>query len=332
LSQYNFSGRGGNRDSLVPKDLATLIEIIFLLPGRAAAQVRRSAAEIFVRYYGGDLALIGEVEQNRRIQQVLQNTDASHPARVFGEAVETQSPARTICRFVQRSNVLALRRVLKFHLKTRKEVRALQTAFEATLQSSENRLFSRIVAQWQQTFQFVLSLPGTFKDVIHTAVTGVDSTLVKSLRAATRKPSRRAANSSIRYPADQKATEVQQTLEGLSLVVAAHEFCPEMTYVGWKSVRSSFGKAALQERLRCHGLPRDHADYVLQPRLWAYASGSAVEGGGARMLYLRREQNLLKRVWFPALHEQALAKSRELPDNEPWPQHIADLDVSLDDE
>jgi hypothetical protein len=34
MGQYKFSGRGGNRNSLVPKDLATLIEIIFLLPDR----------------------------------------------------------------------------------------------------------------------------------------------------------------------------------------------------------------------------------------------------------------------------------------------------------
>jgi len=57
--QIKFGGRG-NRDTPVPKDLATLIEIIFLLPGRAAAQVRRTAAQLFVRYIGGDLSLIDE--------------------------------------------------------------------------------------------------------------------------------------------------------------------------------------------------------------------------------------------------------------------------------
>jgi len=38
-TQVSFGGRGGNRESLVPKDLPALIEIIFLLPGRAAAKV-----------------------------------------------------------------------------------------------------------------------------------------------------------------------------------------------------------------------------------------------------------------------------------------------------
>ena len=61
-SQVSFGGRGGNRDSLVPNNLTTLIEIIFLLPGRAAAKVRLAAAQLFVRYLGGDLSLIGELE------------------------------------------------------------------------------------------------------------------------------------------------------------------------------------------------------------------------------------------------------------------------------
>ena len=57
VSQVSFGGRGGNRDSLVPNNLATLIEIIFFLPGRAAAKVRLAAAQLFVRYLGGDLSL-----------------------------------------------------------------------------------------------------------------------------------------------------------------------------------------------------------------------------------------------------------------------------------
>ena len=88
VGQVSFGGRGGNRDSLVPKDLAALIEIIFLLPGRAAAQVRRAAAQIFVRYLGGDLSLIGEVERLNHVQSFLRENAPEHPLRHFGEAVE----------------------------------------------------------------------------------------------------------------------------------------------------------------------------------------------------------------------------------------------------
>jgi hypothetical protein len=38
VSQVSFGGRGGNRESLVPNDVAALIEIIFLLPGSACLQ------------------------------------------------------------------------------------------------------------------------------------------------------------------------------------------------------------------------------------------------------------------------------------------------------
>jgi hypothetical protein len=95
VGQVSFGGRGGNRDSLVPQDLPALVEVIFLLPGRAAAQVRQAAAQIFVRYLGGDLSLIGEVEQLRHIQDNLGDVDPEHPLRIFGAAVEKNSVAET---------------------------------------------------------------------------------------------------------------------------------------------------------------------------------------------------------------------------------------------
>ena len=93
VGQVSFGGRGGNRESLVPNDLAALIEIIFLLPGRAAAQVRQSAAQIFVRHLGGDLSLIREVERMNHVQTFLRENAPEHPLRAFGEAVEaSESP------------------------------------------------------------------------------------------------------------------------------------------------------------------------------------------------------------------------------------------------
>jgi len=85
--QVNFGGRG-NRGTPVPKDLAALVEIIFLLPGRAAAQVRQAAAQIFVRYLGGDVSLVREVEHLHHVQAFLRENAPEHPIRAFGVAAE----------------------------------------------------------------------------------------------------------------------------------------------------------------------------------------------------------------------------------------------------
>jgi hypothetical protein len=87
VGYFQFGGRG-NQDTPVPKNLATLIEIIFLLPGRSAAKVRQSAAQIFVRYLGGDLSLIHEVERMNHVQTFLRENDPEHPLRAFGEYAE----------------------------------------------------------------------------------------------------------------------------------------------------------------------------------------------------------------------------------------------------
>ena len=70
VSQIKFGGRG-NQNTPVPRDLATLIEIIFLFPGRAAAKVRLAAAQLFVRYIGGNLSLIGELEHLNHVHSFL---------------------------------------------------------------------------------------------------------------------------------------------------------------------------------------------------------------------------------------------------------------------
>jgi len=52
-------GRKGQRNTPAC-DVQTICEIIFLLPGRHAARVRRQAAEVLCRYLGGDLNLYVE--------------------------------------------------------------------------------------------------------------------------------------------------------------------------------------------------------------------------------------------------------------------------------
>ena len=47
------------------------MEIVMLLPGRQAARVRRQAAELLVRFLGGDIALVDEVCRNHGFQEEL---------------------------------------------------------------------------------------------------------------------------------------------------------------------------------------------------------------------------------------------------------------------
>ena len=89
LANFKFSGRG-QRDTPVT-DARGVVEIIMVLPGRAAARARRAAAEVMVRYLGGDPALVDEIAANRLRQQELEDDD---PARLFGQAVESEAIKR----------------------------------------------------------------------------------------------------------------------------------------------------------------------------------------------------------------------------------------------
>lgn len=91
IVNLKFKGRG--QKDTPGTDLTTLYEILMLLPGRMAAQCRRQAAQLMIRYLGGDLSLIKEVEENRELQERLASEDPSHPMRLFGEAVEGAAAA-----------------------------------------------------------------------------------------------------------------------------------------------------------------------------------------------------------------------------------------------
>ena len=72
-------------------DVKTICEIIFLLPGRHAARVRRQAATLLCRFLGGDLGLVDEVCRIRGFQEELAVRAPEDPRRLFGEAVEASS-------------------------------------------------------------------------------------------------------------------------------------------------------------------------------------------------------------------------------------------------
>ena len=79
----------GERQRLTPAgDIYVVVELIMLLPGMRASLVRKEAASLFVRVYGGDLSLATQICENRIAQKHLAATAPDDPHRVFGQAVE----------------------------------------------------------------------------------------------------------------------------------------------------------------------------------------------------------------------------------------------------
>jgi len=89
MMQHKFAGRGRHKSTVC--QLATLLEVMLLLQGTRAAKFRHRAAPLMIRYLGGDLTLIQEVESLRHIQAQLATEDPSHPLQACGVAVEAES-------------------------------------------------------------------------------------------------------------------------------------------------------------------------------------------------------------------------------------------------
>ena len=90
-SSIKFAPKGRGRPGETPAtDAAGIVQIIMVLPGRAADKFRQAASGVIVRYLGGDPGLVQEIWANRRYQEELAASQPEHPARVFGEAVEAE--------------------------------------------------------------------------------------------------------------------------------------------------------------------------------------------------------------------------------------------------
>ena len=83
-SLFKFAGRGQRNTPITCVKGA--VTLVMLLPGRAAANVRKQAASTLVRYLGGDLSMVDELARNHLAQQEL---DSDDPARIFGQTVES---------------------------------------------------------------------------------------------------------------------------------------------------------------------------------------------------------------------------------------------------
>ena len=85
----------GERQRNTPgAEIETIIEIIMLLPGAAAATTRCQAAKLLVRYIGADMKIIEELQVMKAAQSNLQNvpeeqrTPEEEVVRLCGEAVQ----------------------------------------------------------------------------------------------------------------------------------------------------------------------------------------------------------------------------------------------------
>ena len=88
-THFKFSGQGQRETPIA--DARCITEIIMVLPGRVAGQYRKQAADIVVRYMGGDLSLVDEIAANRLRQEELDDED---PRRIFGQTVESEAVKR----------------------------------------------------------------------------------------------------------------------------------------------------------------------------------------------------------------------------------------------
>ena len=79
MTNFKFSGQGQRATPVA--DVRTMVEIVMVLPGRTASMHRRKAADILVRYLGGDPSLVEEIAANRLRQEDM---DENEPARADG--------------------------------------------------------------------------------------------------------------------------------------------------------------------------------------------------------------------------------------------------------
>ena len=86
---FRFAGQRGPGTDLV--NLQTALQIIMLLPGKAAAAMRLKASVLLVRFLGGDLSLVAEIYDMNALQRHLKEHWPEHPLARFGEAAAATS-------------------------------------------------------------------------------------------------------------------------------------------------------------------------------------------------------------------------------------------------
>jgi hypothetical protein len=89
ISNFKFNGQGQRETPIA--NATGIVTICMLLPGQSAARFRKAAADVLVRYLGGDLSLVEEIAQNHLRQDDIEEDD---PGRLFGQVVESEALKR----------------------------------------------------------------------------------------------------------------------------------------------------------------------------------------------------------------------------------------------
>ena len=298
-----FQGQGSRPTLCVGVRMA--VELIMLVPGSAiATEVRRRVADAFIRVSGGDVALFDEIARNHRIQEYLARHDPENPIRAAGEYAGRKRSFDEASEAIQSLAKQLVDQQLAILRITDTSIKQLAEQQQAIKQLAE---------QQAQCEASVASM--------HEAVLSPSGALVAALRAAVRPRPRRQRQTSELFPPAQQATSEECAALATTLVAVAKALSPALTFAAWRAIRSSFGRACKAERLRRHGLGREHPDFVARPLLWT-SIGPSVPGGGVRYLYLRTEEPLVASVWLGFS-----ARATALPaGHEPWPAHPDDAE------
>lgn len=91
-SQLRINGKG----KLTPvADAKTLVEIVFLLPGKIARDFRRKSANKVCRLLGGDMTLVSEIEQRRASLESTEEGRATQAFLLGGSSGEVEIVSQT---------------------------------------------------------------------------------------------------------------------------------------------------------------------------------------------------------------------------------------------
>ena len=291
-------------------EVEAAVELLLLVPqSNISAAHRRHVVETYVGVQGGDLRLIDTILSKRRFQEYLEKHDPEHPLRAFGERAEASM-----------SQVLVeLRESRAAALQTQKAVSDMQRALVAMrrAQRVQGHLVRRGQIKQRQKWDEALaehsSIGTAVRAAVASAVLSPTGALVAALRSAVKRPARKRRHLSQQFPPEQQATPEDGVL-ATTLAAVAKSLAPSLSFGAWRSVRSAFGRACKEERLRRHGLGPEHRDYVPRPLLWT-SLGPSVPGGGARYLYVRSEEAMISEVWRNGF----AASPAVVRPNEQWP-------------
>jgi hypothetical protein len=302
---------------------ATLAEVLILIPGcELSAQLRKDMVKAFFGV-GGNRVTFESLLSNPRIQAHLRGSD--HPLGEFLDEGEHKALVRKLPRlWMQHEEEAKVREEswLATCTEFEKRVALLESRLEAALNVRDDRVLSSLRAYSAEQLEaaracFSELLASKFAGFILSLASHVTSAVTAAVAAGLglkRAQPKKKTTSASEMPEDQRATPLQTGPLSLGLSTVALTMFPELPFAVWRKLRGSFGHHAKKERLRLHALGERHPQYVAMPLLWAYTgSGSTVEGGGVRYVYLAEHAALLQRVFRAQLQTSRSQRSSGAP-------------------